>query len=169
MVGSKDKRARPNLKSYPAFGKHSFVPNNGKPAPRFQIHSDVIIVKKTQQASSPKNPQRNVDWLQLETVEGNFAKRVYRTSTRGGKAPAAKCQSLNEIINQPYAAIVSFKLKLACLRAIHILPGPSHSRELSTFFVAVLLLGLKSWEILPIHLLLLILFTLLPAIGRNHP
>ncbi|PLW49589.1 hypothetical protein PCASD_02239 [Puccinia coronata f. sp. avenae] len=108
MAGSKDKRARPNLNSYPVLGKHTFKSEKGKLSPTFQIGSDTLILQKTQSTPSPLNSKRNVDWLQLDAVEGTLAKRVYRTTTRGGKVNAPKCPKVNEITKEPYAAIYSF-------------------------------------------------------------
>jgi hypothetical protein len=111
MRGGKSHQAKPDLKSYPVLGKHSFTPT--KPdmtlMPTFEINHKKIILTKARFFPSPLNSKRNVDWLQLNTIQGNFASRVYRTYTRGGKVPAPQCNTVNQIIKEPYAAIVSFR------------------------------------------------------------
>ncbi|KAA1069521.1 hypothetical protein PGT21_027056 [Puccinia graminis f. sp. tritici] len=110
MRGGKNHQAKPNLKSYPVLGKHYFTPT--KPdmtlMPTFEINHMKIILRKARFFPSPLNSKRNVDWLQLNTIQGNFASRVYRTYTRGGKVPAPQCNTVNQIIKEPYATIYSF-------------------------------------------------------------
>ncbi|KAH9450809.1 hypothetical protein MJO28_009737 [Puccinia striiformis f. sp. tritici] len=112
MKGSKSHIKKPDLKNYPIIGRHFFYPKEagGLLMPSFEIGRQKIMLTKAHFTPSPLSADRNVDWLQLDTIRGDFANRVYRTNTRGGKVHAPECKSteLYSYKSEAYAAIYSF-------------------------------------------------------------
>jgi len=84
-------------------GRHFF--QNEKPM--FEISGvGTITVTKTNTAAAPNG--KGVNWLQLDTVSGTFAKRVYRTNTNGGFAPTTACTAKSPPAKIAYTAVYSF-------------------------------------------------------------
>lgn len=102
MKGGSNTATRP-------MGRHFFT-KDAKPVPVFEINGQQIMEAKVASTKSPGKPERNINWLQLRTISGSFAKSVFRTATRGGQL-SGKCTSAD--VKQPpkqvkYAALYSF-------------------------------------------------------------
>ncbi|EJD37226.1 hypothetical protein AURDEDRAFT_92431 [Auricularia subglabra TFB-10046 SS5] len=90
-------------------GEHYFVtsPSGSGISPKFDftkaMHSSsaYVLAAKAGNMAAPTGPA-DVDWLQLNDVQGELAKSVYRVQTRGGQ-PAATCAT-GQFSSVPYAA-----------------------------------------------------------------
>ncbi|MBW0520525.1 hypothetical protein O181_060240 [Austropuccinia psidii MF-1] len=109
MKGHKSEPKRPSLSSFPEIGKHYFQsPGTPTAVPVFDLGpKGVLLTKKVSVSPAPLRPTRNVPWLMLEVTQGNLAKTIFRTNTRGGQAPDGKCPKAQDHIEMNYAAIVS--------------------------------------------------------------
>ncbi|CUA69799.1 hypothetical protein RSOLAG22IIIB_08720 [Rhizoctonia solani] len=97
---------------YPyTLGEHYFIPLNGAIAPKFDFavsqkgdYNAFTVGRQLGGIPSPNGTQ-NIDWLQLESVDGHLSKYVFRVDTHGGQPPES-CNSLNEDqgIQVPYTA-----------------------------------------------------------------
>ena len=53
-------------------------------------HADAFVVgAKIGDLPAPSDPTVNIDWLQLNGVQGDLASQVYRIQTQGGQPPAS--------------------------------------------------------------------------------
>lgn len=90
-----------------ALGDHYFVSNSaGGISPKFdftksQKASMFVVAAKKGGVASPAGSQ-NVDWLQLNKVDGTMGTQVFRVDTRKGQPPAT-CTS--GTISVPYSAM----------------------------------------------------------------
>lgn len=105
----------PDLKDYRQLGKHFFfreTPGSDM-SPIFDFSNEKLgklVMQKVNAVNAPRRSDRNVAWLQLRTLEGDFAAVVYRTSTRGGQPPLTDCINEKEVIKRKYLALYSFWL-----------------------------------------------------------
>jgi hypothetical protein len=94
-------------KSPLALGDHYFVTNSaGGISPKFdftksQSASTFVVAAKKGNVASPAGSE-NVDWLQLNKVEGTMGAQVFRIDTRKGQPPAS-CTS--GTLSVPYSAM----------------------------------------------------------------
>lgn len=72
----------------------------------FEIHGMKIVAVAKKATPSP-DPKRDVAWLQLKVIKGDFATAVYRTNTTNGQPPGNPCKTA-DTLKVPYAAIYSF-------------------------------------------------------------
>ncbi|KAL1410112.1 hypothetical protein Q8F55_004115 [Vanrija albida] len=91
---------------------HEFVatPNTpGSISPRFfdPETGDTVTLKRTGSVPSPDNSTSNIPWIQLEPIEGNLAKSVFRLQTAGG-ALDGPCKIEGNLRSVAYSAMYYF-------------------------------------------------------------
>jgi len=83
---------------YPLLGQHYFaVPPSGtgiNPVWDFRASSakgnaNAFVLAAKVGATPAPTGAKDVDWLQLKSLQGSLATQIYRTDTRGGPAPAS--------------------------------------------------------------------------------
>jgi len=94
-------------------GDHYFISNAaGGISPKFDLTasqktSSFVVAKKINGIASPQGAA-NVDWLQLEKVEGTIGSQVFRLDTRLGQPAATTCTPGSTIPPSQYAAMYWF-------------------------------------------------------------
>ena len=81
----------------PVFGTHYFVDYADTILPKFDFTSvgpyagnpDAFVVGTRVAGIPAPNSARDIDWIELNAVEGKFADKVYRVETRGGQPPTS--------------------------------------------------------------------------------
>ena len=74
-----------------SLGLHDFVTFNGSLSPKFDFSqttgnpNNFVVAAKTGDIPAPT--PTNVDWLELEKVDGGLANQVFRVDTDAGKPP----------------------------------------------------------------------------------
>ncbi|KZV96100.1 hypothetical protein EXIGLDRAFT_643551 [Exidia glandulosa HHB12029] len=95
-------------------GDHYFVtaPSGTGISPKFDFTASqksadaFVLAAKAANIASPAG-SANVDWLQLNNVQGALAKTVFRVDTKAGQPPAS-CTPGSALISVPYAAMYWF-------------------------------------------------------------
>jgi len=87
------------IKAPVVLGQHFFIPNPTgtglSPEWNFSSASEkghpnaFVVGAKAGDIPAPSNPGTNVDWLELNAVEGDLASQVYRIETIGGQPPTS--------------------------------------------------------------------------------
>jgi hypothetical protein len=103
--GGKNIGGRSDGKHRSTVGHHYFeLPQQ----PTFQIYGlGTVVAEKKVSIPSPYPKKHGVPWVQLDVVQGNFARKVYRTSTVGGLPPSTPCKATDQPLKVNYSAIVS--------------------------------------------------------------
>ncbi|KAH8101196.1 hypothetical protein BXZ70DRAFT_115533 [Cristinia sonorae] len=81
-------------------GQHYFIPNpitgvgiNPKwdfTSASLKGHANAFVVgAKAGNVAAPSNPAANVDWLMLNSIQGDLASQIFRMETRGGQPPSS--------------------------------------------------------------------------------
>lgn len=88
----------------------SATPNKpGSISPRFfnPNTGDTVTLAKIGQIPSPDNATADVTWLELQAIEGNLAKSVFRLQTAGGQPSGGSCAEGTQA-SVDYAAMYYF-------------------------------------------------------------
>ena len=81
----------------PLVGTHYFINYNDTILPKFDFTSygptagnpDAFVVGTRVAGIPAPYSERDIDWVELNAVEGKYADKVYRVETRGGQPPAS--------------------------------------------------------------------------------
>ncbi|KAH7339113.1 hypothetical protein B0J17DRAFT_614451 [Rhizoctonia solani] len=90
-------------------GNHYFIPRDGAIVPYFDFRSqegyedDAYMVGQLVGGIPSSEGSKNIDWLQLESIDGKLAKYVFRVDTQGGQPPTS-CDKEGYGITVPYTA-----------------------------------------------------------------